>query len=322
MKTPFILAVVSSLAFCLTARAATIEWANTGSNWATGSDWVGGIAPANSTVTDIAAFGSSGSPQVNPVLSSARSINGVTFLPGAYNYTISGSALTIGSSGIGSGAIFATETFSNTVKTSTSQNWTNAGTLTLNGILDLNSSGATSRTLTLDGAGVTFFNGVVQNSFANSTGNLTYNGNANGSLTLANTNTYNGLTTIMAGAVFGMHDGAFGSSDVSLTGNSAQLTLQGGLTDDYIDDNATLTSLNGSTLALNFVGTDIVGAFTLDGVAQPAGVYSMLNEPGRISGTGTITVLPVPESSAIALLLLGAAILVTPRLFNLKAPAR
>ncbi len=38
------------------ARAATIVWANNGGTWATGANWVGGTAPANSTTTDIASF--------------------------------------------------------------------------------------------------------------------------------------------------------------------------------------------------------------------------------------------------------------------------
>jgi autotransporter-associated beta strand protein len=308
MKKNLAAVAIVSLVSCFAARAATIEWNNTGPDWAIGSDWVGGTAPADSTVTDIAAFGATGSPQVNPVLNAARSINGVTFLANAYSYTISGSALTIGSGGIGSGAIFATETFSNTVKTSITQQWTNAGTLTLSGTLDLNSDSATARTLTLNGAGTTFFNGVVQNSFAGSTGNLTYSGDPNGSLTLANANTYNGLTTITSGALFGMHDMAFGSSNVSLTGNTAMLTLSSGLLNDYINNSATLSTSNGATIALNYATTDIVGAFVVNGVPQPAGVYNAINEPGLLFGTGSITV--VPEPAVGTSIILGAGLLI------------
>jgi hypothetical protein len=306
MKRILLAAVIPSFVFCFAASAAIIQWANVGPDWATGSDWLLVVAPANDTVSDIAAFGSAGTSPVNPTIAAPRSVNGVDFLSGAFSYTISGSALTIGTSGIGSGAATSTETFSNNVNISGSQSWNNAGALNLNGTLDLNNSSATPFTLTLQGAGATIFNGLVQNSFAGSTGNLTFSGSANGSLTLANANTYNGLTLDMSGRVNGTHDGAFGLSNVSLTSNTAQLALQGGITNDYISNSATLSTSNGSTIVLNFLGTDIVGAFVVNGVQQPAGVYSMANEPGLISGTGTITVVPEPATS----ILLGAGLLI------------
>jgi hypothetical protein len=102
------------------AQATTIEWANVGSTWATGSNWVGGTAPADSTVTDIASFGSTGVSPINPNLTAQRSINGIIFLSGAYSYTIGGSIITIGGSGISNSAT-NTETFSNGIRTSTSQ---------------------------------------------------------------------------------------------------------------------------------------------------------------------------------------------------------
>ena len=307
MKRIFAFAVIASLGIGFDAVAGSIEWANVGTTWSTGTNWVGGTAPADSTVTDIAVFGSTGASAVNPNLTAARSVNGVTFLNTPFSYTIGGSALTIGASGIGSGAVLSTQTFSNRLNTSISQAWSNAGSLILNGTVDLNNSGATSRTLTLSGGGATIFNGVIQNSMAGSTGNITFSGSGNGSLTLANANTYNGTTLLSSGSVTATHDGAFGSGNVSLTGNTATLTLQNGLTNNYISDNATLSMLLGSTINLNFVGTDIVGSYVIGGVAQPIGVYNTVNEPGLLFGTGSITV--VPEPSTWAMMAAGASLL-------------
>jgi hypothetical protein len=44
-------------------------------------------------------------------------------------------------------------------------------------------------------------------------------------------------------------------------------------------------------LNLNYTGTDTVVSLTINGVAKPAGVYSSSEPSGRISGTGTLTVL-------------------------------
>ena len=154
------------------AQATTIEWANAGSTWAIGSNWVGGTAPADSTVTDIASFGSTGVSPINPNLTVQRSINGLIFLSGAYSYTIGGSIITIGGSGISNSATNI-ETFSDGIRTSTSQTWTtnSGGTLVLNGTVDINQNLATTRTLTVNGAGNTTFNGTIKNSFVGSTGN-------------------------------------------------------------------------------------------------------------------------------------------------------
>ena len=68
-------------------------WANAGTDWATDANWVGGTAPANSTVTDIASFGSG--TAVNPNLSSQNGINEIVFPSGASAYNFSGSIITV-----------------------------------------------------------------------------------------------------------------------------------------------------------------------------------------------------------------------------------
>jgi hypothetical protein len=44
-------------------------------------------------------------------------------------------------------------------------------------------------------------------------------------------------------------------------------------------------------LNLNYTGTDTVASLTINGVGKLAGVYSSSDPSGRISGTGTLTVL-------------------------------
>ncbi len=62
-----------------------------------------------------------------------------------------------------------------------------AGTLMIGGSIDINSTSTASRLLSVNGAGNVILNGTVQNTFAGSTGSLTYSGG--GALTLAGSNT-------------------------------------------------------------------------------------------------------------------------------------
>ncbi len=308
--------ILCALSACLalSAHAATIEWNNTGTDYATGSDWVGGVAPANSTTADIAAFGSTGASAMNPNLAAARSVGGVSFLSGAFSYTFSGAILTVGNSGISDSAANV-ETFSNTIRPSINQTWTSAGgaSLILNGIVDINGTTGAARFLTLAGAGAFTFNGVIQNSFAASTGNLTYNGT--GSLTLTNTNTYTGNTVISNGSVLASKDGALGGGNVSLTGGAVVLTLQGGASNNYIADTRNLSIITGSgTVLLNYSGSDTINGLIINSQALAPGVYGAIgsgaaNENAAFSGSGFLTVTTlVPEPSTYILLGLGVLI--------------
>ena len=69
------------------------------------------------------------------------------------------------------------------------------GSITLSGGIDLNNNAATSRTLTLEGAGGITVSGNISNSFAGSTGGLTIGG-TNGVIALSGSNSYTGPTTL------------------------------------------------------------------------------------------------------------------------------
>ncbi|MCA1963857.1 MAG: autotransporter-associated beta strand repeat-containing protein, partial [Prosthecobacter sp.] len=136
------------------------------------------------------------------MLSSSRSIAGISFLGGAYGYTFSstgGALLTIGSAGGINNASTVLQTFSGPLAISASQTWSTVeatGQSLFSGTVDLNANAATSRTLTISGAGTTTF-GNIQNSFAGSTGNITIN--TTGSVIFNGTGSYNGNTRIIAG---------------------------------------------------------------------------------------------------------------------------
>ena len=127
-----------------------------------------------------------------------------------------------------------------------------------------------------------------------------------GTLTLNNSNTYSGGTLINLGTIAATHDGALGLGNVSLTAATVTLTLSGGATNNYIADNVDLSIVMGTTVNLNFTGTDIVGSLTVDGVAQAAGVYGAGSFP-ELLGIGTLTV--IPEPATYAMMLVGAGLL-------------
>jgi autotransporter-associated beta strand protein len=241
------------------AVAANITWANTGITWSAGANWIGGVAPANSTTTDAAAF--VGIPNAQPFLSGARSIGSIDLQSSGWIF--SGSKLTFGTGGgttvLGSQGLNSTTnatgivTFNNGLVLSASQNWTQSldvvvngtlefdgtsatrsltlngtGNVTVNGDLDLNSgSGGPARTITITGTGNMTVNGVLKSTI--NTG--TFRSDSTGLTKLTNLgNTYNGGTGISAGILQIVGDGCLGAvpasvspANISITGSS---TLQ------------------------------------------------------------------------------------------------
>src|SRR3954451_25165667 len=68
---------LSQLITAGSASAANFTWANTGVTWNAPANWVGGVAPANSTVTDGAIF--QGTATAQPVMSTSTSIGSLDF---------------------------------------------------------------------------------------------------------------------------------------------------------------------------------------------------------------------------------------------------
>ncbi|VGO15333.1 hypothetical protein PDESU_03916 [Pontiella desulfatans] len=126
------------------------------------------------------------------------------------------------------------------------------------------------------------------------------------SIILKQRNTYSGTTTIRdaSGTVKTTYPGDFGASDLTVLGSV------------YVDHSqvlvpsATLMLETGATMELGFAGVlpaeadfaDLfVSGLTLDGVAQPDGVYSASTHPAYFAGTGEIVVRPFRDGFPLAL---------------------
>ncbi|MBX3751365.1 MAG: autotransporter-associated beta strand repeat-containing protein, partial [Opitutaceae bacterium] len=242
-------------------EAATIVWRNTGTTFSTGSNWVGGTAPANNTTSDIGSF-QAGTVTANPNLTASRSIAGLEFTSGSAGWTFSGSGgirtLTIGGSGIVSDSS-NTQTFNNSnlaIALGAAATFTSNGTGALyfgNGLSSFNNGGYL---LTLSGTSTNASN-LIAEAIAG-TGGLTKTGT--GTWTISGANTYGGTTNI----------GTSGGSSGGTLMLGANNVLPG-----------TTVNIYGGTLDINS-RTDTIGALNLGGGA--AGTTA------NITGTsGTLT---------------------------------
>jgi autotransporter-associated beta strand protein len=182
------------------------------------------------------------------------------------------------------------------------------GTTLKNGILNINNGGAVGTgALDIQSGGNAVFNlanATMNNSISNAglmtmmgNGTLTgdiegsgsINHDASGTFTLSGSNTYSGTTTVTAGTLIGAADHVFGGTGNITVAAGAALTLQGGLSNDYINDSARLILNSTSVLNLNFTGTDTIQVLSLDGGATklPNGTYTAAQLAAR--GTGTYT---------------------------------
>jgi fibronectin-binding autotransporter adhesin len=205
---------------------------------------------------------------------------------------------------------------------------TYTGTTTVNsGTLQLGNGGLTgslspSSAITINTAGTLRFDHTTGADFTQGTdfsssaitgaGKIIKDGTC--TLTLNVANTFAGGLTINKGTVIATADGALGTGNVSLTASgSVTLTLQG--ITNSLSDTGTLTVALDSTVNLNYTGTDVVAGLVVNGVAQGPGTYSS-TDFSEFAGTGTITV--VPEPTTVAMMALGAGLLVGVQRFRRK----
>jgi autotransporter-associated beta strand protein len=119
-----------------------------------------------------------------------------------------------------------------------------------------------------------------------------------GTLTLSDTNTYSGGTTVSMGTLIGNADGALGTGNVTVL-NNATLVLQNGATHNYISSNSKLILGTNSVLNLNFTGAGTVGEVSLDGGATwlaggttyTAAQLTAAGGTGIYTGSGSFTVV-------------------------------
>jgi fibronectin-binding autotransporter adhesin len=237
------------------AQAQSTWQGDTSTDYNTGSNWDNSTAPVSSGQSAI--FDSTSNSTV--LISSAVSPDGWTFTSNAPAYNISGSAVTLGASGIVDNASGQTITISNdlggtcgvaihdstgTMTLSGSNSYTGATTIDVGGTLAAGSSTAFSPnsdftvngTLDLAGYGNSIGSlsgsGTVTNSSTTNSATLTVGGNNTSS-------TFNG--TLQDGGANPLALTVTGTGTLTLTGAN---TYSGGTT---IDSNATLQVGNGGT---------------------------------------------------------------------------
>ena len=127
-----------------------------------------------------------------------------------------------------------------------------------------------------------------------------------------------------AGTLTALKDNALGTGNISLTGGTVVLLLQGGATNNYIGDAASISIATGALANLNFTGSDSVGGIVLNGVAQTTpGTYGSTSsgatfQSAFFSGTGTLTLgAAVPEPATW--MLMGFGLLVGAQRFRRKS---
>lgn len=258
------------------SRAATIVWGDSDNAFSPGASWVGGVAPANNTTSDIASFGSAGSAP--PVLDAARSVAGLAFTATSA-VTLSGAfTLTLGASGISNTSASGTKTVSSNLSLAFAQSFTNSGVLTLSGAI---ANGG--NLLTLAGTGT----GGALSGLLSGTGGLTKSGS--GTWALSGLNTQTGTTTVSAG-VLTVNSGARLSSNTT----AAPLIVNGG-TLNLNNAAQTVSSLSGTGGTINF-GTGHVltlaqiGATSYTGALGGAGSLTFGGGgTATFSGGGTLT---------------------------------
>jgi autotransporter-associated beta strand protein len=251
-------------------------WNNTGTVWATGSSWTNGVAPANSAITDIAAFGNLGSTATSVDVGAGRSIGGIVFNSGAYAYTWTGTDITVGgTSGITNNST-AIQTFGNKIlNTGANPTWTSVfgGAMVFSGGIDLGTT-AVNRTVTFAGAGNVTVSGTIANGGTATAGAVTFS--STGVNLLSGNSTYGGATTIAANSTL-----KIGSATALGSTSGSTVVSSGGV----LDLNG--QTISGEPLTLNGSGISTGGALINTGTtdASWSGTVALGNAATYISAS-------------------------------------
>ncbi len=318
--------VIMTLVITSPVTNAALEWNGTTDNlWTTGTNWVGGIAPAAGTLDDSLIFGPeiAGDHTITGVDGAYSNITTVDFSTATGGYNISGT----GSFSLTSGATFGgTSGFAQTV-TNLDLVSNGPGGIVFNGTDDLTIGGIISGTggitqsgtgnVTLSGAntysgGTTVSAGTLTGTTTSLQGNITDNAalvfdqatdgtyagvisgtgtltkSGTGNVTLSGANTYSGGTTVSAGTLTGTTTSLQGN----ITDNAALVFDQAtdGTYSGVISGTGTLTKTGTGTLTLSgantYTGLTTLSAGTLDLGGQVSGDLTV--NGGLLMGTGTV----------------------------------
>jgi len=296
------IAALTLFAACSAASAASINWANSATDFNANSSWTGGVAPANDLITDIGVFAGTATNQ--PSLSADRSINGLSF--SSNNWTLGGAnTITLGAGGI--------------------SQFGNNNTITINSNLSLGAN--LSANISGNNNSSLIINGIISGSAVALTKDNPETFDGNTRLVLNGANTYSGDTRIVSGTIALGNNSALGSStiqriggfgaaaptlvasggartisnqweggftvtgtnDLTLTGNS--MTVNGSIDRDWANNSTGKLTLSGALT--NSVKRMIIAG---SGVTQITGTASNTgndqgNNDGLIIGDGTIATL-------------------------------
>lgn len=256
------------------AGAATITWADAGTDFATNANWLLGTAPANSIVTDIASFGLVVNSQPNLAL--ASSVNGLAFTAASTNaVTFTGAVFTIGTGGINNASASGLKLINNNLVLGAAQSYTNNGAMTIAGTV---TNGGFL--LTLTGTGAT---GTVSGAIGG-TGGLTKTGT--GTWIVSGNNNYSGGTTVSTGVLNIQHNNALGTTGAGTTvASGAALQLQGNIT--VTGEN--LTNIAGTGVLATGALRNISGNNTWTGGMAMSANTTIGSDAGLLTFSGNIT---------------------------------
>lgn len=285
------------------SSASTIVWSGTTDNvFATGTNWVGGTAPATG---DTAKFSDGGNGNTTVSLGAGATLNTVLF------DTASAAAFTIGSGAVNSqtltlnngGAITLNSTigynqlFNSSIvlgDDGTTQNFTLTNNSLVGGLVVAGtitgSTGAGVKTIAVAGDGATTLSGIIANG---TSGTVEVTKSGTGRLTLSGVNTFSGAVTLNAGVLRATTSAsALGAGTLSLAGGNLQLANDSGLnfgrnttvTANTLINSDRLTAGAGVTHTL---GTLAIGAQTLS-IGQGSNVNSVTSGV-TFSGTTTLS---------------------------------
>ena len=267
--------------------AAEQSWKNNAAStaWGTGSNWMSGTAPVDSTTTDTVLFNQTS--YISQPNYGTTSIAGITVGNGTTStaaLTLTGTTLTLGTSGITINPNSGTVTLNSAVRLDGNQTWTNnSSSLTgfTVGATITNNSSASPVALTIAGTGNTTLSGSISNNTASTS--LTKNGT--GTLTLSAANTFTGGVTLNAGRLNINNAAALGGAAGTFTINGGQIEVNGGYTisnNNAQNWNGDFTFVGGSS-NLN-LGT---GSVTMNGSRTVTVSANILTVGGVISGSGS-----------------------------------